>query len=98
MRETQWDETAGNLEPKTCCSGVTSLNWESRRFQIKPVPVNGLLFGRDSRILSPAQPRTSNLRGIRLQLPLLKDQTARGARSTNRGNNHRTIRSRVDSG
>jgi len=42
------DETAGNLEPKTCCSGVTSLNWESRRFQIKPVPVNGLLFGRDS--------------------------------------------------
>src|SRR5690348_14174435 len=86
------------MEPGECCSGVTSLNCQSRMIDINSVSVNGLLFGCDSRILSPPEPRTSNFRGIRIQLPILKAQTACGSWSADLGNNYRTLRSWIDTG
>src|SRR6266852_9445392 len=80
------------------CLGVTSLNWKHHGLKISSVPVNGLFFGRDSRILPTAEPRTGNLRRIWFQLPLLKVETARGAGSTYRWNNYWTFRSRTDTG
>src|SRR2546427_1774958 len=91
-------ENSGQLEPMEWCLGVTSLNWKHHGLKISSVPVNGLFFGRDSRILSTAEPRTGNIRRIRFQLPLLKVETARSAGSTYRGNNHRTFRSRTHPG
>src|SRR5690242_761099 len=57
-------EDSGQLEPMEWCLGVTSLNWKRHGLKISSVPVNGLFFGRDSRILSTAEPRTGNLRRI----------------------------------